>query len=271
MSGKGRGEALPWVVLGLAVAVFVGWAVAPESAFYTRVLPPIRMLQLAAVLKLVYLLAGAGFAFACRDRLEADNPARPAWLLLSQGILSMFAGQLCLAPFQLVQGVTPFPSVADIYFVLAYPLLIASFLVFLNAYREAGFPIGSLAERVGIVVGVGIAAAFVVLPILRPVAATGGTLLERILTIAYPALDLVLLVPLALLLRIAFRLRGSHAGDVWWILLGGLVVLCMADVCFAYVHALGEAHLHPSVHTAYLLAYGLIAGGAHRQLQLLKS
>ena len=271
MSGKGRGEALPWVVLGLAVAVFVGWAVASESAFYTRVLPPIRMLQLAAVLKLVYLLAGAGFAFACRDRLEADNPARPAWLLLSQGILSMFAGQLCLAPFQLVQGVTPFPSVADIYFVLAYPLLIASFLVFLNAYREAGFPIGSLAERVGIVVGVGIAAAFVVLPILRPVAATGGTLLERILTIAYPALDLVLLVPLALLLRIAFRLRGSHAGDVWWILLGGLVVLCMADVCFAYFQALGEAHLDPFVHTAYLLAYGLIAGGAHRQLQLLKS
>ncbi len=271
MSGKGRGGALPWVVLGLAVAAFVGWAAAPGSDFYTGVLPPRRMLQIAAVLKLVYLLGGAGFAFACRDRLEADNPARPAWLLLSQGVLSMFAGQLCLAPFQLVQGETPFPSVADIYFVLAYPLLIASFLVFLNAYREAGLPIGSLAERVGIVAGVGIAAVFVVLPILRPVAATGGTLLERILTVAYPVLDIVLLVPLALLLRIALRLRGSHAGDVWWLLLGGMVVLCMGDIFFAYFQSLGEAHLDAFVHAAYVLAYGLIAGGAHRQHELLKS
>lgn len=271
MSGKGRGGALPWVVLGLAVVVFLGWGMAPESALYTRVLPQRPMVQMAAVLKLVYLLAGAGFAFACRDRLEADNPARPAWLLLSQGVLSMFAGQLCLAPFQLVHGETPFPSVADIYFVLAYPLLIASFLVFLNAYREAGLPIGSLAERVGIVAGVGTAAALVVLPILRPVAATGGTLLERILTVAYPVLDLVLLVPLALLLRIALRLRGSHAGDVWWLLLGGLVVLCVADILFAYFQSLGEAHLDPFVHACFILAYGLIAGGAHRQLQLLKS
>jgi len=259
------------VVLGLAVAVYAGWAVAPGSALYTRVLPPSRLLQLAAALKLVYLLGGAGFAFACRDRLEADNPARPAWFLLSLGVLSTFAGQLCLAPFQIVQGETPFPSVADIYFVLAYPLLIASFLVFLNAYREAGLPIGSVAERVAIVAAVGIAAVFVVLPILRPVASTGGTLLELILTVAYPVLDIVLLVPLALLLRIALRLRGSHAGDVWWLLLGGLVVLCMGDIFFAYFQSLGESHLDPFVHAAYILAYGLIAGGAHRQHALLKS
>ena len=32
---------------------------------------------------------------------------------------------------------------------------------------------------------------------------------------AYPVLDLVLLLPLALLLRIALKLRGSHAGEVW--------------------------------------------------------
>jgi hypothetical protein len=45
----------------------------------------------------------------------------------------------------------------------------------------------------------------------------------------------------------------------------------MADVFFAYFQSLGEAQLDPFVHAAYLLAYGLIAGGAHRQLQLLKS
>lgn len=271
MTGNGRWGALPWAGLGLAVAVFVGWAAFPSSALYSRLLSPPRLLALAAILKLVYLLAGSAFAFACRDCLEKDNPARPAWLLLSQGVLSMFAGQLCLAPYQVVRGVTPFPSVADIYFVLAYPFLIAALLAFLNAYREAGLPIGSLAERVGIVAGVGALAVVAALPILRPVAATGGTLLERILTVAYPVLDLVLLLPLALLLRIALRLRGSRAGDVWALLLGGFVVLCIADIFFAYFQSLGEAHLDPVVHASFVLAYGLIAGGAHRQLQLLKS
>jgi hypothetical protein len=262
---------LPWVVLGAAVALYVGWAVAPASALYARLLSPHRLVALAAALKLAYLLGGSAFAFQCRDRLEAGNPARPAWFFLSLGLLSTFVGQLCLAPFQVVWSETPFPSVADIYFLLSYPFIIAALLVLLRAYREAGLPIGSVGERVAIVSGVGVIAALVVLPILRPVAFTAGPLLERILTVAYPVLDLLLLVPLALLLRVALRLRGSHAGDVWVLLLGGFVVLCMADLFFAYFQSLGQQHLDPFVHASYLLSYGLIAGGAHRQLQLLKT
>ena len=79
----------------------MGWAVFPETTLYTRGADArTALLALAAVLKLVYLLTGAAWAFACRDRLEPDNPARPAWFLLSLGLLATFAGQLCLAPFQ---------------------------------------------------------------------------------------------------------------------------------------------------------------------------
>jgi hypothetical protein len=271
MSSLRGASALSWAVLGAAVAVFVGWSIAPTSALYSRALTPHRLLVLGAGLKLLYLLAGAVFTFLCRDRLEEGNVARPAWFLLSLGLLATFAGQLALAPFQAVRGETPFPSVADMYFVLAYPFLIASLLALLHAYREAGFPMGSVAERTAIVAAVLVGAVIVGVPILHPVATTGGPLLERILNVAYPALDLVLLVPLALLLRIALRLRGSHVGEVWVLLLGGIVVLCMGDILFAYFTSLGEEHLDPFLHAAYILSYGLIAGGAHRQLQLLKS
>ena len=271
MSDDRRFKAAPWVVLGLAVTTFVGWAVFPASALYLQVLTPHRLVALASLLKLVYLLAGAAWAFACRDRLEVDNPARPAWFLLSLGLLANFAGQLCLAPFQVVRNETPFPSVADIFYVLAYPFLIAALLVLLNAYRESGFPIGSLAERALTLAGVGVIGAFVAVPILRPVAATGGPPLDRILTVAYPVLDLVLLLPLALLLRIALKLRGSHAGEVWVLILSGIVFLCAGDICFAYFQSLGQQHLDPFVHATFILAYGLVAGGAHRQFRLLES
>lgn len=271
MSGTGVRNALPWLVLGLALALYVGWAAAPASALYARALTPHRLLVLAAALKLVYLLAGAVWAFRCRDRLEAGNPARPAWFLLSLGLLATFVGQLSLAPLQLVRNETPFPSVADIYYLLSYPFLIAAFLALLNAYREAGFPQGSSAERAAILSGVVVAGALVVVPILLPVAAGGGPLLERILTVAYPVLDLVLLLPLALLFRVALHLRGSHAGEVWALLLGGFVFLCAGDICFAWFQSLGAQHLDPFVHGTFILAYGLVAGGAHRQLQLLES
>jgi hypothetical protein len=264
MSPTGR---LAFIAVGLAVALYVGWAVAPASAFYTEWLNGHRQLAIAAAIKLTSLLAGAAGAFACRDRLEPGNPARPAWFLLSLGLLSTFAGQLCLAPFQIVFGETPFPGPGDTFYVLAYPFLIAALLVFLNAYREAGLPMGSLAERALLVGAVGVIAVV----ILRPVAATPGPLLDRILTIAYPALDLVLLVPLVLLLRMALRLRGSNVGEVWLLLLTGFVFMCAGDICFAYFQSLGETHLDPFVHATFILAYALVAFGAHRQLRILKS
>ncbi len=106
---------------------------------------------------------------------------------------------------------------------------------------------------------------------LRPVAAGGGEILDRMLNVAYPVLDLVLLMPLALLLRMALRMRGSHVGGVWALLLVGFVFLAIGDISFAYFSMLGEQQLDPYVHATFLLSYGLVAGGAHRQLLLLKS
>jgi hypothetical protein len=268
---KTTGNALPWAALAAATLVYVGWALAPSSRLYADLLTPHVLLAVAAAVKLVYLLAGAFWAFACRDRLEQGNAARPAWALLSLGLLATLVGQLSLAPFQIVLGATPFPSVGDLYYVLSYPFLIAAFLVFLRAYRQAGLPMGSGAERAAIVTGVGALAAAVAVPILKPIAATEGPLLDRMLTVTYPILDLLLLVPLALLLRVALRLRGSHVGAVWVLLLGGFVFLCLGDVFFAYFQALGREHLDPFVHATYILSYGLVAGGTHRQLQLLKA
>jgi hypothetical protein len=271
MTNTASERLLPWVVLAAAVAVYGGWAIAPGSALYATVLTPELLLAVAALVKLVYLLAGALWAFACRDRLEDGNPARPAWALLSLGLGATFVGQLSYAPYQLLGHEAPFPSVGDLYFVLSYPFLVAAFLVFLRAYRQSGFPTGSLGERLAIVCGVGLLAAVVAVPILRPVMGAEGPVMERFLTVVYPILDLVLLVPLALLLRVALRLRGSHVGSVWALVLGGLIFICVGDVSFAYFSALGATHLDPFVHLTFILGYGLVAGGGHRQYELLRA
>jgi hypothetical protein len=271
MSAEARVPTAAWVLLIVATAVYAGWGVAPDSALYRDVLTPRVLLAFASVLKIGYLLTAALLAFACRDRLEEGNPSRPAWALLSVGLFATLAGQLSLAPHQLVSGETPFPSVGDLFYLLSYPFLIAAFLVFLRAYHESGFPTGSLAERLAIVATVAVLGGTVAVHMLRPVAAGGGEILDRMLNVAYPMLDLVLLMPLALLLRAALRMRGSHVGVVWALLLAGFVFLAVGDISFAYFSMLGEQHLDPYVHATFVLSYGLVAAGAHKQLLLLKS
>ncbi len=259
-----------WVLVVLT-AIFVGWGLFPDTALYRDVLTPRVLVGLASIVKISCLLAGALLAFACRDRMEPGNPARPAWALLSVGLFATLAGQLSLAPYQLVGKETPFPSVGDLYYLLSYPFLIAAFLVFLRAYQESGFPVGSLFERAFIVGIVGVVGGTLTVRILRPVAIGGGELLDRMLNVAYPVLDLVLLMPLALLLRVALRMRGSRAGGVWGLLLAGFLCLAFADVSFGYFTLLGEQHLDPYVHATFVLSYGLVALGAYRQLRLLRS
>jgi hypothetical protein len=89
--------------------------------------------------------------------------------------------------------------------------------------------------------------------------------------VAYPVLDLVLLIPTALLTRITVALRGGAAWKIWTGLLGGFVFLCLGDVLFAYLSALGRAGLDPLIHAMYILSYALLARGVLYQRELLRS
>jgi len=107
-------------------------------------------------------------------------------------------------------------------------------------------------------------------PTLKPVAAIPAPPLETFLNVAYPVLDLAVLVPVAILLRIAVRFRGGEVWKVWAGLLAGFVLMCIGDILFAHLAALGRADLDPLIHVMYILAYAAIARGALGQYQLLK-
>jgi hypothetical protein len=82
-------------------------------------------------------------------------------------------------------------------------------------------------------------------------------------------LDLALLLPIALLLRAALRLRGGHLGRIWAALLTGILAMVAGDVGFGYLSTLGFAQLEPLVDVAYIVAYGSLALGSLAQRNLL--
>ena len=249
-------------------ALYAGRAALGSVALYESVLTEGVLVRAAAVCKLVMLVLAALHAHATAGRLESDNPARRSWRLLALSMASFALGQAVLSSYQMARGVSPFPSIGDVFFVAAYPLLIAAFLGFIRTYREAGYPVGSASQHATIAAAVAVLMVVIAVPILRPVLAAPGTPLELFLNAAYPTLDFVLLVPMFILLRVAWPFRGGPIFGAWVAILGGVVSLCAGDLLFALFSMLGAAHLDPLLHGAYLVGYVCFALGArlHRDL-----
>ena len=258
------------VVTALSAALFVGQAAFPQAGLYTSDGYAGASFTLGSILKPLLLLLSVAWAGACTRRFEHGNPIRPAWWRLGLGLTFLLLGQLAIACYQLFLHVPiPFPSVADLFFVAAYPLLVSALVAFIRAYEEAGFPTGRPGERRAIGVATAIVCAAVAVPVLGPVLAADGALLDKSLNTLYPILDFVLLVPTVILIRLSLRFRGGPVGRIWLLLFFGFVFLCLGDVLFAYLSSLGQAALDPLVDGMYILSYGLLAGGALLQLRLL--
>lgn len=266
---NGRRAHAAVLAAGLAVAaLYAGRAVVGHEGIYAAALREGVLLRVAAVAKLVLLVLAAVHAHRTASALGADNAARRPWRLFAVAMDGFAAAQAVLSFFQMRDGVSPFPSLGDLFFVAAYPAMIASFFGFIRTYREAGYPVGTAKEHALIAALVAVLAGVVAVPILRPVVAAGGKPVELFLNVAYPALDFVLLVPMIILIRVAWPFRGGAIFRAWSAILGGVVSLCAGDLLFAWFSMLGETHLDPLLHGAYLIGYVCLALGTrlHRDL-----
>jgi hypothetical protein len=253
----------------LAVAaLFAVRTFAGDAALYRSVLTDPTLVRAAAVCKLALLALACLHATQTCGRLDRGNDARLPWLLLALALGLFTLGQSILSAYQLAVAKSPFPSPADALFLAAYPLLLASFVRFGRAYRRSGLPVGPFWQHAAIAATVLVAGALAAGPLLRPVLAAPGTRLEHALNVAYPAFDLVLLIPLAILVRIAWPFRGGAIFRAWALLLAGTVGMCAGDLFFAWFSMLDASHLDPLVHGSYLVAYTCLAWGTrlHRDL-----
>jgi hypothetical protein len=272
----------------MAVAAVVFAASGPLS-----LLSEVTLLRAACVVKLVFLATGAVVALRVTKHFGADNPVRPAWLHLGLGLAATTFGQLGLACYQFSPAAeAPFPSLADYFFFLGDPFFILALTSFAHAYEAAGYALGTRAERWRLAAIVAGAAAVVGIIVLRPVVLAPPPMPEMplnvslpklelilaaraaqtvFLNIAYPVLDLILLVVTVLLLKASLPLRGGEVFKAWAALLAGFAFMSVGDVLFAYFSALKITAVDPFVHVTYVLSYGFLALGVLRQQRLLAS
>jgi signal transduction histidine kinase len=230
--------------IGAAGAVLVTaiYAVAPFESATRSVLYP--LVELGAILA---ILVG----------VQRYRPVAPeAWLLIAAGVTAFMAGDILWAAYQLADR-DPFPSPADLFYLIGYPLLGAGLVIGIRRRTPA--------TDVRVVLDAGIvtvSAALLGWVYVRATweSAEGG--LDAVVASAYPVADVLLFA-----IAIRFVLGGSWTVISLRLLVLGVTLTFVGDLLFAYdtlvrsveesrvadtvlllgVAALGLAGIHPSM------------------------
>jgi diguanylate cyclase (GGDEF)-like protein len=189
------------------------------------------------------ILAGVGL-----HRLPRPLP----WLLLAAGQLAFVAGDAMWDLYDLVLGPSPSPSPADMLYVSGYPLLAAG-LALLGRRRGSGGDPSGLIDASIVTIGAAVVSwVFLISPVFGDASLRT---IERVVTIAYPVGDLLLL---AMTVRL-FLTPGGHARAHRTFGLGLFAVL-VADVVYAALTLAGSSVIPARVvDLGWLAGYALIA------------
>jgi diguanylate cyclase (GGDEF)-like protein len=237
LQGVKRSAWLWWLVAGALPAAVYPFV--PDGPFRDGVVYDLPAVVLTVVL-----------AVAVRRR----RPARPLlWYLVLAGQAASAVGDCVYDYVGDVLHVDPYPSAADLLYVLSYPLTVAGLMVLIRA-RTRG------RDRVGLI-DAAIVSTALGLPawtfLLRPISATDHAgLVDLLLSVAYPVLDVLLI---AMTARMATA-PGARNLPAYQMLMLAQVVRLVPDMTFSVTSLTGaEFDWFDGV---WLLTYALTAAAA---------
>jgi hypothetical protein len=240
-----------WALLLTAAAIGVTYVLTQSDHALLYVLsnglPPLLAL-------IAFTVASAGlirYGVRTRDRFST------VWLGYSLGVLLWFLGESTWAVYALVySNPDPFPSIADVFWLVGYVPLI--FAIVIQAWPFRGF---LFSRRMLAIIAATLVFAGVLLSALIPAtfaASNGEDLVSAAIGLAYPLLDVVLLV-------IALPILFLYGRGTFWrpflFVAVGLILTFAGDVLFTWTSLNGTYYdgnyLELLFHWSYLsLAYG---------------
>ncbi|MBW8736377.1 MAG: EAL domain-containing protein [Streptomyces turgidiscabies] len=185
-----------------------------------------------------------------------NDPAhRLPWILLAIGNFAFAAGQATqIILIGLLQEEIPFPSIADGFYLAAYPLYAAGLLGFVH-WRTSWRDRASLVDALTLTVGLALLSwLFLIDPYAR---VEGLTWVQKAFAIAYPLGDVLVL---AMLLRLLVG-RGGKSRSLM-LLTAGTLGLLTADVLYGLIQLNGTWRTGSAVELGWAVLYGAWAAAA---------
>jgi two-component system, cell cycle response regulator len=176
------------------------------------------------------------------------RPERPlTWYLFAVGLLSYVTADIIFYTYQDILHQEIFPSVADVFYLAAYPFLMAGLLLLIRS-RTPGADRASLLDALVVTVGLGMLSwVFLVGPLAQ---APGLTLPERVVSMAYPIMDVLLLATVVRLV-----VDGGTRPPAFWILCCGVGGLLVTETLYSIIQLTGGYHTGSPIDTGWMTWY----------------
>ncbi|MEM1583663.1 MAG: hypothetical protein QXF28_03595 [Nitrososphaerota archaeon] len=165
------------------------------------------------------------------------------------GLLSWFVGELVWAIYVLVYSIEiPFPSIADIFYLLGYPLIyfgLVSYLkVFKNAFNKKVISISSISGLIVVIV--------TIIFVIPEALFSSSNVIEGAISTIYPMFDAIFIV-LAIMGALIFG--GGRIQSSWILLSIGLMLIGIVDLLYYYQILVGGIWEGHPLELIYLWAY----------------
>lgn len=148
--------------------------------------------------------------------------------------------------FDYVFDIDPWPSIADIFYILAPIFMLISLTIFLKPFKNR-------ISKKNIIV----ATSFSLLLLIPTVIFTygessGSNLIELLIVIFYPVADALVIIPAIIILSVVFN---DKKNTFWSLLLIGIFVLIVAGTLFLFLILTEEYHDNHPVDLLWLVSY----------------
>lgn len=204
------------------------------------------------------LFAAVIVAIAVRTGLKESAGRR--WLLVGLAVTSFAIGDIIWMVLELFQELDPYPSLADVFYVLEYVFFLGAIVLAIRAY--SGLVKSKSAAAAGVVVGVlGVAAVYLLLlqPYIFPAGVEELGFWGLVVSTLYPVGDVVFMLAPAVTLAVV--IRGLGRGKLawpWWIVVVGALVFALSDSFYSYADWAGTG-LTPLMDMGWISANLLFA------------
>jgi two-component system cell cycle response regulator len=178
-----------------------------------------------AIGNVVYDMVVLGAGVACLVRASMFGRERSAWVLFGAAILCWGAAEVYWTAAIEGNPNAPYPSPADVGYLLFYPLAYGGLALLVRARASE---INWRLWMDGAIAALGTAALGAAFIFDFVAEKTEGTPLQVVTTLAYPVGDITML---AMLVGVV-ALTGWRPGRTWSLLLAGLAALVVADIAF---------------------------------------
>jgi two-component system, cell cycle response regulator len=191
----------------------------------------------------------------CAARAWQPGEHRRAWGLMTLALLFWSVGDLLWAVWLDGLARPPFPSAADLAYLLMYPAMYGALMLLIRSrLRNAAVSQWLDGGVVALAVG-GVAAALVFSDVL---VAAHGRLVAEAVTVAYPVGDFILLM----FVSVACTLADWRPGRAWLVLGAGVALMAIGDIVNAERVAHGIYVDSALLNTVYLSSFSLLAAAA---------